>query len=351
MNGNITIDPSFFGLDLSLSYLPTAQEHGYLTLWVLPYLALAVLTGLSQYFSVQFNQKLMGADVADDKKKKEAEKKKKKKTDDQPDMSNMMGEMSKSMKYTFGTDNTAKSRLKAIAGFFNPLAKAFVRKHLPGPVGAAMDLGCGPGFSTRMLCETVDCGTVYGLDNAEDFIQAARKENPDLKFIQHDITRAPFPVKADIMYCRFLLSHIPDPASVINLWIAQLNPNGLIFLDEVEDVITQNSTFKRYLEINDGLVRSQKTDLFVGKRLAGIQYKGTVLQNSCDTLPVRNSEAASWFYPTAVSVWEKEEYVLNNVTDAERKKISAELKKIMETRDDKSDITWKMRRVAIRNKV
>ena len=41
-----------------------------------------------------------------------------------------------------------------------------------------------------------------------------------------------------------------------------------------------------------------------------------MLQNSCDTLPVLNAEAASWFYPTAVSVWEKEEYVMNSVTDA-----------------------------------
>lgn len=103
MNGNITIDPSFFGLDLSLSYLPLAQEHGYFVLWVLPYLILALLTGLSQYFSVQFNQKLMGADIAEEKKKKEEEKNKakKKKDDSQPNMSEVMGDMSKSMKYTF----------------------------------------------------------------------------------------------------------------------------------------------------------------------------------------------------------------------------------------------------------
>ena len=82
MNGNIVIDTNFFGLDLSLSYLPLAREHGYLALWILPYLVIAILVGVSQYYSVKFNQGLMGADEnknQDIKKEDEKNKDKKKK--------------------------------------------------------------------------------------------------------------------------------------------------------------------------------------------------------------------------------------------------------------------------------
>lgn len=107
MNGNIVIDTNFFGLDLSLSYLPLAREHGYIALWILPYLIIAVLVGVSQYYSVKFNQGLMGVDQdnkkGDDKKMKEVEKKKKekKKKEGEPDMSDMMQDMGKSMQFTF----------------------------------------------------------------------------------------------------------------------------------------------------------------------------------------------------------------------------------------------------------
>lgn len=106
INGDLKINTHFLLWDLSKSYLPLAKEAGghfedYLGWGVLAYLVLALLTGVSQYFSVKINSKLSGADKArkeaDEKKKKN----KKKKKDDTPDMSSMMGDMGKSMAFTF----------------------------------------------------------------------------------------------------------------------------------------------------------------------------------------------------------------------------------------------------------
>lgn len=91
INGALVINTDFLVWDLSESYLPLAKSHGYLALWTFPYLALAVLTGLSQYFSVKLNQGLRGEEKKDKKKKKA----------DKPEMPGMMGEMSKSMAVTF----------------------------------------------------------------------------------------------------------------------------------------------------------------------------------------------------------------------------------------------------------
>ena len=102
LSGDIIINTQFFGLNLSLSYLPLAREYGYLTLWILPYLIVALLVGVSQYFSVKFNQGMMGTGVTDDKKKDDKKKKAKQGEKDKvPDLTNAMVDMSKNMMYTF----------------------------------------------------------------------------------------------------------------------------------------------------------------------------------------------------------------------------------------------------------
>ena len=79
-----------------------------------------------------------------------------------------------------------------------------------------------------------------------------------------------------------------------------------------------------------------------------MKFKGEIIQNTCDILPVSNWQAASWFYPNTISIWEKEKYILNNINKHERKKIASGLKNIIESKDEKSDIVWKMRRILIK---
>lgn len=97
LNGDVSINTKFLIWDLSDSYLPLAKEHGYLAWGVLAYLLLALLTGLSQYFSVKLSTKLSGAPTPD----KDKDQKKSKKPKDASDPANIMGEMGKSMAYTF----------------------------------------------------------------------------------------------------------------------------------------------------------------------------------------------------------------------------------------------------------
>ncbi|MBN2101080.1 YidC/Oxa1 family membrane protein insertase [Candidatus Dojkabacteria bacterium] len=97
ISGDVDINTRFLLWDLSKAYLPLAKEHGYFTLWVLAYLLLALLTGLSQYFSVEINQRMTGTASP----KKDDKKKSKKKDVPSQDMGAMMNEMGKSMKFTF----------------------------------------------------------------------------------------------------------------------------------------------------------------------------------------------------------------------------------------------------------
>ncbi len=252
------------------------------------------------------------------------------------------------MRYTFGTSETAAARLETIAAFFNPLAAKFIRQHVSKPVQTSVDLGCGPGFTTRMLSEASGAFRTFGLDRSDQFLKMAETRFPGCAFIQHDVTKIPFPVTADVMYARFLLSHLPDAVSMVNLWAGELNTDGFLLIDELEDIRTGVDIFQRYLEIAEGLVASQNALLYAGSVLAGGTYSEKVLANECAVLPVTNARAAEWFYPNTVSIWEEESFVLDNTTAKERKDISSALRHMRDTNDRNQEISWIMRRVALR---
>lgn len=252
------------------------------------------------------------------------------------------------MKYTFGTTKKAADRLGDIASVFNPLSAEFLRKHINRKIETALDLGCGPGFTTDMIYRALKCKKVYGFDNSKEMLEYAKKQFKHCCFILHDIKDSPFPIKPDVMYARFLLSHMKNVVGLVNKWINELKESGWLLIEEVEDIDTDVDVFKKYLSINRGLVASAGAILYVGEILSTGNYNAEVSYNEKIFLPVSNSTAASWFYPNTVTIWEKEKYVLKNLSGEERENISNELLRILKENDESSDITWYMRRILLR---
>jgi SAM-dependent methyltransferase len=249
--------------------------------------------------------------------------------------------------YTFGTSSVAAARLEDIAGVFNPLAAEFIRPFVPEPRDTAMDLGCGPGFTTNMLAGAVGCATTYGLDSSPEFLEMARRRFSDCVFLEHDVTKAPFPVMVDVMYARFLLCHLRNPLDVIDLWITQLNPGGLLFLEEIDSIDTAVDVFKTYLAVNEGLIASEGASLYVGQAMATVNYRADVLLNAVAVLPVANHQAASWFFPNTRTIWRESDYVKERLSPEERENVGRELARLKEKEDSRSDITWRLRRFVL----
>ena len=251
------------------------------------------------------------------------------------------------MKYTFGTDEAAAQRLESIARFFNPPAVDFIRGNVDGPVRTAVDLGCGPGYTTDMLSSAIDCQDVYGLDTSSAFLKMAAYRFPHCTFVEHDVTRAPFPVRAEVMYVRFLLSHLRDVVDLLNLWTTQLESGGRLLVDELEMVETEVPVFKEYLAVNEDLVASQGASLYVGGLLANGVYNAEVSSNECVEIPVANGTAATWFLPNTLTIWEEDPFVLDRVAPARRREISDEIRRIQEAGDPRAGNTWRMRRLVL----
>ncbi len=53
-------------------------------------------------------------------------------------------------------------------------------------VNSVLDIGCGIGNSTAVLAKKFPCAEITGVDNSEDMLETARKENPGIEFIKLD---------------------------------------------------------------------------------------------------------------------------------------------------------------------
>ena len=164
--------------------------------------------------------------------------------------------------YLFGDTDIAARRLQVLAEVFADSTRQFLLQAATGTRHLAVDLGCGPGFSTHLLASVVACDQVVGFDKSQYFITLARETTTaTVSFHLHDVASAPLPVPpADLLFCRLLLTHLREPHSVIARWATQLRPGGLLLMEEVEWIDTGHPVFKPYLDIVEALLRHQSYD-------------------------------------------------------------------------------------------
>lgn len=78
------------------------------------------------------------------------------------------------MSYLFGETDIAARRLKVLAEVYAVSTRAFLLGQVPTRPRAAVDLGCGPGYTTHLLADVLQAERTVGLDNSEPFIALAR---------------------------------------------------------------------------------------------------------------------------------------------------------------------------------
>ena len=203
------------------------------------------------------------------------------------------------MSYLFGDSPTAHSRLDLLARTFEPSTRAFLTTFSPKGTDLALDLGCGPGHTTRLIAETLPFKRVVGLDKSPNFIGAASNAScTHISFQQHDVTSAPFPIPpADLIFCRFLVAHLPTPHEVLERWASQLSPQGTLLLEEVHWIETGNPVLESYLSALDRVMDATGVALYAGARLPDLIDSAPLSITADNTRrhAVTNRDAAAMF--------------------------------------------------------
>ncbi len=107
----------------------------------------------------------------------------------------------------------------------------------PGMIAA--DFGCGVGATTRMLAEMVGpSGSVTGVDMSAAQLEQGRnlcksEGITNANFVEASATATGLPRNSfDLVYCRFLLLHMVDPAAGLREMLAILKPGGVLVVED-----------------------------------------------------------------------------------------------------------------------
>jgi SAM-dependent methyltransferase len=252
--------------------------------------------------------------------------------------------------YLFGDTDPAVQRLQLLAVVYQESTRAFLaRVAASGHFRFALDLGCGPGFTTRLMADTLACDRVIGLDASPAFIQLASGNSDErFSFLEYDIRAIPFPTgRANLIFSRFLLTHLRNAAEIAAKWLTQLEPQGLLLLEETESIHTSDRIFAHYLEIVEEMLAGHWNQLYAGHVVAGLNFRSEVklVTNELTSVPVRNCDAARMFALNLQTLKENT-FIRANYSPDSIVELEHALAEIARNESAASEIEWKLRQAA-----
>ena len=248
--------------------------------------------------------------------------------------------------YAFGDTDVAARRLRLVAKVFEPEMRSFLSCVQVRP-RLAVDLGCGPGHTTRLVAEVLRPERTVGLDTSGRFVEMAHAEPSDgLEYFEHDVATTPFPVgPADMMFCHLLLPHLRDPAAALCTWATQLGPAGLLLVDEVANIRTTQPIFQRYVDMVETVMVERGGHLYAGDIVAQLDsIPGLEMAFSRQVeLSVSTAHAATMFRMDVV-VWGRMPTMRNLFPRSSVLEIESDLEELTNS-TSKCEIVWDMRQL------
>jgi trans-aconitate 2-methyltransferase len=194
---------------------------------------------------------------------------------DSHDTNDGRGDAAKIGGYTFGDSALAAERLRLLAELFQPALAGLVLEQGARGLEQVLDLGSGPGHTTRTLWQLLAPRRLLGLDSSERYVEQARRESPpEIDYRLHDLRQpappgAPLP-RAQLVYSRFLLTHLPEPRAALSLWAELLAPGGRLLLQETADMSSAHPALARYYELMAEFQRRHGQSFDIGRQLAAL---------------------------------------------------------------------------------
>lgn len=252
------------------------------------------------------------------------------------------------MRYAFGDSDLAAKRLRCLAAVFAGSTGAFLRAAVDAPPALTLDLGCGPGSTTHFLADVLRGERTVGIDDSPHFIELAQATATEsVTFCRHDVTVTPFPCgSADLLYGRYVLTHMADPQAVLQSWATQLHPGGMLLMEETEWIHTSQPAFATYLRIVEGMLAHQGNILYIGPHLDGMPPPDGLRRRSSRvaTFPVRDRDAARMFSMN-IRTWKHNPYIQRAHAAAEIAHLERELDALTDADPGLAASEWGLRQL------
>jgi hypothetical protein len=148
-----------------------------------------------------------------------------------------------------------------------------------------------------------------GVDRSKAFLSQARAgAAAGEEYVTADVAVAPLRIagigaQPDLIYARFLSSHLPEQA--VAGWAKELAAGGLLLLEEVDSISTEVAAFDEYLKIASEVLAQYGNELFVGARLATSRWDADLCNRPRSLISTRQHSADRLLVRSVVSSWAK----------------------------------------------
>jgi SAM-dependent methyltransferase len=142
--------------------------------------------------------------------------------------------------YILGHDRNELDRLIEQARFFGDLTDEVLRRAGVGPGMRVLDLGCGTGDVSFLAARLVGpTGSVVGVDRSAEAVQVAERRArgaglTNVSFAVQDLTELAVAGRFDAIVGRLVLMYLDDPAAVLRRLLDQLEPGGVVAVQEMD---------------------------------------------------------------------------------------------------------------------
>lgn len=140
-----------------------------------------------------------------------------------------------------------------------------------------LDSGCGGGdVSFELARRVVPGGSVTGIDLDMEKLRLARTEARDMRldnieFVHADVCEYAERVQYDMVYSRFVLTHLRNPALALTRMMQALYPGALIVVEDIDFrghfCYPECRAFDRYVELYTRAAQQHGADPEIGPRL------------------------------------------------------------------------------------
>jgi SAM-dependent methyltransferase len=170
-----------------------------------------------------------------------------------------------------------RERLRRIANVLRPTTLALFDRVGTPPDATCLDVGCGGGDVTLDLAQVIaPRGRVIGVDLDETKLALARTEarergRSNVEYRRVDAAGSLGSAEFNLVYARFLLTHLRDPGATVARMRDALKPGGAVVVEDIDFTghfsWPESAAFRRYIQLYRDVVRARGGDPDIGPRL------------------------------------------------------------------------------------
>jgi predicted O-methyltransferase YrrM len=186
-------------------------------------------------------------------------------------------------RYVISGGKEGKERLKRISQVLLPTTSQLLKTAGISEGMKCLDVGCGGGYVTLLMASLVGPkGKVVGIDSDGAILALAREDAEaehlnNVEFRHADASICQEEKAYDLVYARFLLTHLSEPEKCLDAMLRACIPEGLTVIEDIDFTgsfcYPYCAAYQRYTELYQQVVQRRGGDPNLGPKLPGMLRK------------------------------------------------------------------------------